>query len=327
MSTKYSNVSAVPLSIAVFLAMDNYDYNDDPLTISATTLIKPVRQTILTTRVDNSLASIDLMQMVPSRIGTAIHTAFEESWTKDHITSMRSLGFPDKVIEKVLVNPKSDQLFDGCIPVYLEQRAHKKLGKWTISGKFDFVGDGRVEDVKTTSTYTAINNTNDEKYILQGSMYRWLNPEIITQDAMAIQFIFTDWSKAKAMADPKYPQQRIQQRILNLVSPMEIERYMRCKLNDIEEYWDAPEESIPLCTDEDLWRSEPVFKYYKNPTSTKRSTKNFDTKQDAMLRFIEDGSVGLVKEVPGQATACKYCSAFSACSQKDALIASGDLTL
>jgi hypothetical protein len=43
--------------------------------------------------------------------------------------------------------------------------------------------------------------------------------------------------------------------------------------------------------------------------------------------MAEDGNVGLVKEVPGQVTACKYCPAFSICSQKDALIAAGDLIL
>ena len=28
-------------------------------------------------------------------------------------------------------------------------------------------------------------------------------------------------------------------------------------------YKDAPEDAIPLCTDEDLWRKETTWKYYK----------------------------------------------------------------
>jgi hypothetical protein len=82
-----------------------------------------------------------------------------------------------------------------------------------------------------------------------------------------------------------------------------------------------------LCNDAELWRAEPVFKYYKNPEKTQRSTKNFETMQEARIRFIEDGSIGLIKEVPGQVTACKYCPAFPLCTQKDDLIASGDLVL
>ena len=59
----------------------------------------------------------------------------------------------------------------------------------------------------------------------------------------------------------------------------------------------------------------------------KIAVKNFDNKQDAYIRLAEDGNVGIVKEQPGQVTACKYCSAFSICSQKDQLIAAGDLQL
>lgn len=325
--SKYANTSSVPLSLAIFLATDNYDRNPDSNTISATALIKPVRQLVLSARVPEDLSPVDLVNLVSSRMGSAIHDAIERSWKDNYKPAMEALGYPKRVIEKIKINPEPHELTDGTIPVYMEQRAHKQVGKFTVSGKYDFIGDGRVEDFKTTSTYTAMNNTNDEKYIWQGSIYRWLNPVIITKDEMAIQFIFTDWSKAKAMQDPKYPQQRIQQRLLPLKSLQETDAFVNRKLNQIEQYWDAKEEDLPLCTDADLWRSEPVFKYYKNPEKRARSTKNFDNRHDAQLRYIEDGSVGTVVEQPGQVTACKYCPAFAVCSQKDALIASGDLIL
>ena len=325
--SKYANTASVPLSLAVFLATDNYDYNDDSNTLSATTLLKPLRQLILSARVPENMSQVDLVQLVPSRMGTAIHDAIERAWKSNAPAALEALGYPKRVIDKIRVNPKPEELQDGIIPIYMEQRAHKQVGKFTISGKYDFIGDGRVEDFKSTSTFTAMHNTHDDKYIWQGSIYRWLNPKIITRDEMAIQFIFTDWSKAKAMQDPKYPQQRIQQRILPLKSLPETDAFVKHKLGQIEHYWDVPEPQLPLCTDEDLWRSEPVFKYYKNPANRKRSTKNFDNYHDAQLRYIEDGSVGVVVENPGQVTACKYCPAFAVCSQKDALVASGDLVL
>jgi hypothetical protein len=324
---KYGNVSSVPMSLAVFLATDNYDYNDDPNTVSATTLIKPVRQVIMASRVPAEDAVIDLEQMMASRLGSAIHDAIERSWKDNYQQALVDIGIPERVIKNVLINPTKDQLFEGCIPVYLEQRASKRVGKWLVSGKFDGVFDGRVEDFKSTSTYTLMNNTNDEKYVLQGSIYRWLNPEIITRDEMAIQFIFTDWSKLRAMQDPNYPQKRFYQKTFGLKSVQETQAFVERKLRLIEEYWDAPENEIPDCSDSDLWRSDPVFKYYKSGIVSQRSTKNFATRQEAMLRYIEDGSRGLVKEVPGQVTACKYCAGFMACSQKDRLVASGDLVL
>jgi len=47
MTLRYANVSDVPLALAVFLATDSYDYNPDPNTVSATTLLKPIRQIVL----------------------------------------------------------------------------------------------------------------------------------------------------------------------------------------------------------------------------------------------------------------------------------------
>ena len=321
----YSNVSAVPLSLAVFLASDSYDY--DASTISATTLIKPVRQIVLAHRVSKDDAMADLVHMMPSRMGSAIHDAIERSWLTNHESAMLALGYPQKIIDRVRINPARPFEEEDIIPIYLEQRAYKQVGNYKVSGKFDFVGDGRVEDFKSTSTFTAVNNTNDAKYIMQGSLYRWLNPEIITKDEMAIQFIFTDWSAARARAEPAYPQSRIQQRVLPLKSIPETDHFVRRKLAQIDQYWNTPEEEVPLCTDEDLWRSSPVFKYYKNPEKTVRSTKNFDTKQEAYIRLAEEGGKGIVIERPGQVTACKYCPAFGACTQKDALIAQGDLVL
>lgn len=323
--TKYVNTSGVPLSIAVFLATDHYDHDSE--TISATSLIKPLRQLILAKRVTTEDAAPDLTQMVASRIGTAIHTAIEQAWMHNFVQAMSDIGIPNHVTKRVVLNPRPEELGEEIIPIYLEQRAYKTVGKHTVSGKFDFVGDGRVEDFKTTSVYTAISNNNDAKYIQQGSIYRWLNPDIITKDEVAIQFIFTDWNAMRAKTETNYPPNRFQQKILPLMSIKETDHYVRSKLAKYEELVDAPESDIPLCTDEDLWRTEPVFKYYKNPEKTARSTKNFDTKQAAYSFMADQGNVGIVVEKPGQVNACKYCPAFSACSQKDTLIAQGDLVL
>jgi len=323
----YSNVSSVPLSMAVFLATDHYDHIDEENYISATSLIKPLRQLILSSRVPRETAPPDLGAMIASRMGQALHDGIERAWIHNYQTALKALGHPQKVIDLIKVNPDRGSLKEGDIPVYLEQRAFKTVGKYRIGGKFDFVGEGRLEDFKSTSVYTAIHNTKDEDYCLQGSIYRWLNPDIVTKDSMAIQFIFTDWSGAKARQDPSYPQKRTVERVIGLKSIAETDAYVRRKLTLIEQYWDAPEAKIPECSDSDLWRSEPVFKYYKNPDKRSRSTKNFDTKQEANLRLAEDGHKGIVIERPGQVTACKYCSGFSVCTQKDRLIASGDLEI
>ena len=322
---KYLNNTGVPLSLAVFLATDNYDHDDS--TISVTTLIKPIRQTVLGARVPAEDALVDISNLVQSRLGSAVHDGIENSWLNGYKKAMAGLGYPTKVIERVLVNPKPEELYEGAIPVYLEQRAHKEIAGRKVSGKFDFVGDGQVEDFKNTTVYTWINNTKSEDYILQGSMYRWLNPEIITKDTMAIQFIFSDWQAVRAKNDQNYPANRTMQKLFHLKPIAETEQYVRNRIALLDRYWNAPEQDIPRCTDDELWRQEPVYKYYKNPNNTGRSTKNFDNKQDAYVRMSQDGNVGKVVEHPGQVVACKYCAAFPVCSQKDDLIAAGDLIL
>lgn len=324
---KFINNGGVPLSMAVFLANDTYDHNTDSNTISATTLLKPLRQIILSKRLPEEMQVIDVITLVKSRMGQAIHDAIERAWKEHHIRAMSALGYPERVIRKVIINPDPDEVTEDDIPVYLEQRSYRDVGEFRVSGKYDFVADGRIEDFKSTSTYTWINGNKTDDYMMQGSLYRWLNPQIVTQDHMAIQFIFTDWSAPQARANPAYPQKAVEQLLIPLLSVDQTEQFVRNKLNDIRRYENTPEKLLPLCSDKELWRSEPSWKYYKNPDKRARSTKNFDNKLEAYQRLAEDGNVGVVVEVPGQVTACKYCPVFPICTQKDALIAEGSLIL
>ena len=206
MSQRFANVSEVPLALAVFLSSDGYDYNDDPCTISATTLLKPLRQIILPSRIPPGEGLVNLADMMSNRMGAAIHDGIERAWLNNHAAAMTALGYPQHIIERVLINPKPEQIQDGSIPIYLEQRLHRKLGKWTISGKFDFVGEGKVQDFKSTSVWTYKNQVNNQKYAQQGSVYRWLDPKLITQDVMDIHYIFTDWKPAVSKTDHRHPQ-------------------------------------------------------------------------------------------------------------------------
>ena len=329
MTPRFANISEVPLALAVFLASDYYDYNSDEFTISTTTLLKPLRQVILPSRIAPGDGLVNLADMMSNRMGAAIHDGIEKAWTSNHVPAMQALGLPQRVIDRVLINPTPDQLKDDSIPVYLEQRLVRQFGKWKITGKFDFVGEGMVQDFKSTSVWTYLNQVNAGKWTEQGSIYRWLDPKLIHQGAMEIHYVFTDWKSAMARTDPKYPPRRFHTQRFDLMSLQETQNLISKKLALIEEFWDAAEPDMPLCTDEELWRSEPRFKYYKSGDITaKRSTKNFDTRQDAVIYMTgPGGGAGAIKEVPGQVMACKYCPAFAACTQKDDLINSGDLLM
>lgn len=323
---KYTNQEQIPLALAVFLAQDGYDHEED--VISATTLLKPVRQVVLAKRVPAEERLVDIAGRVASTIGTAIHDAIERAWKSDNLEQcLKELGYPTRVAQRVKVNPTPEEVAAGCIPVYMEQRAHRMVMGYKISGKFDFIGDGSVQDFKSTSTYTYINQTNKDKYPLQGSIYRWLNPEIVTQSYMYIHYIFTDWSGAKAKSEKDYPKSRVLSQKFPLLSIEETDLFVRQRVAAIHTNMHLAEDLLPLCTDAELWRKETVWKYYKDPTKTTRSTKNYDSKSEAFARFAADGAVGSVREVKGTVMACKFCDAFSVCTQKDRLIADGSLTI
>lgn len=327
MSKRYGNVSGVPLSLAVFLATDNYDHNPDPNTISVTTLLKPVRQIILATRVPQENTTVDLVAQMSNRLGSAMHDAIERSWKDNYAIAMLALGYPQRVIDRIRINPVVVE--PDTIPIYMEQRMSKKVGKWTVTGKFDFIGEGRVQDFKSASVWSYREQTNAHKQIMQGSMYRWLDPVKITDTQMDIIHIFMDWRRAQARTDPNYPPQHFAQQTFNLLDINRTDAYVKQKLADIDRYMDADEKEIPQCEDEDLWRSDAKFKYYKNGNSNaSRSTKNFDSMLDAQTFMYGEGKgAGIIKEVPGEVRACRYCPAFAACTQKDQLIATGHLTM
>lgn len=322
---KYTNQQALPLAIAVYLATDHYDHEDD--TVSATALLKPTRQLILSKRLPEDMSLVDVSRLLKSRMGTSIHDGIEKAWLHNYRDAMTALGYPQRVIDRVVINPDPDTVTEDQIPVYMEQRSYRDFMGVKISGKFDFVAEGMIEDFKSTGTFTWVNGTKDEDYILQGSIYRWLNPKIVTSDQMRINFIFWDWQGARAKADPKYPKSDVAAKTYQLLSLEQTEAFIRNKLTEIARYQDADEADLPLCTDKELWRSSPTWKYYKNPQNTSRSTKNFDNPQDAYLRLQQDGHIGKVVEVSGDVVACKYCSAFPLCSQAKVLVADGSLKL
>ena len=320
-----TNQHNIPLPIAVWLACDDYLYDPDPKVISATSLLRPIRSLVLAQR-DTSQRVTDIHDVVASRLGTATHTAVEVAWLTKHQQAMKALGYPQSVIDQVRINP--DQPSNSEFDIYIEQRVKKKIGNYIISGQFDFVVGGVLHDIKTTKTYSIITGSNDLKYIQQGSIYKWLNPEIITQDYMYINYLFTDWSPMKALADRKeYPQSKVVAKKFNLMGLQETELFIKNRLNEIQQYMHVDQSQLPRCIPKELWQNNPKYAWYKDPTKTRRATKLFESKQEAMIHNAQNGSTGLIVERLAEPTFCKYCPANHMCTQAEGYIADGLLTL
>jgi hypothetical protein len=314
-----TNINDISLPLAVWLASDSYDFTPNEFSISATSLLRPLRQTLLERRLTTETKEVpDVTDFIASRMGHSLHDGIERAWRGDYKDALRRLGYPEKLVESVRINPTNIQ--EGEIPIYLEQRSTTSFMGYVISGKFDMILDGELNDFKSTSVYGYINGTNDEKYIQQGSIYRWLNPTKVTKDYMHIQFIFTDWSRAQSRANQNYPKQRILTKAYPLMSVQETEAWIIERLAQIDKFKKTPQRDLPRCSDKDLWRGNTVYKYFSDPTKTSgRSAKNFTDKLKANL-YLQQKGKGIIIEVPGQVKACGYCPAFPICTQKDEYI-------
>lgn len=303
---------AMSESLGVWLATDNYSGGGSDRTISATTLLKSTRQIVLERRVDSAQATPNINSLIASRIGVAIHNAIEQAWIGPGLVkALEALGLP---AHKYIVNPVGP-VPEGMLAVYVEQRVEKEIDGWIITGQYDIVIVGQLHDVKSTKSYVIQKRLNDTKWAMQGSIYRWLNPEVISDDSVVIECVVLDWSAAGAAASPEYPQQQWVSIRLTLKTLQETESFIRQKLTDITKHLDTPEAELPECTDEELWREGPTYAYFANPEATGRSTKNFDSLHDANMFLAEKGK-GRVDTRPGKVKACAYCPAASICTQR-----------
>jgi hypothetical protein len=327
MAFKYTNPYGISLPLAVWLMHDDYDYDDRPNVISATSLLKPTRALVLKYQNGDLDKEVDIMSLVPARMGSAIHAIAEQAWTDRSNVSkaMGALG-TSKLGEITIINPDMP-VKENEIPVYVEQRHETEVGDYIISGKYDLVIDGTLSDYKSTSVWTYIFDSNALKYTQQGSIYKWLAPDRITDNKIDIQFIFTDWSGSNAARDPKYPQTRVMTRSYPLWPVEQTDKYIKDKLRSVTSLLDKPQDELPQCTSEELWESKTIYKYYKNPAKTARATKNFDSMEEANSRLLDDGGVGTVITVRGEVKACRYCEVSDICEQARNLVNQGRLIL
>ena len=294
--------------IGAWLANDEYSAPKGERTISATTLLKSVKQIVLTRRVEEPAA--DLNSLIASRIGTAAHGAIEATWRSDKLPEL--LIKLKQPAHKYVINPV--EVLPGQIPVWLEQRREKEFQGWTITGQFDTVFNYQLRDIKLTRAWAIQNHVNDDKWAKQGAIYKWLFPEIIKDADMVIEAIAVDWSRSSALSDPSYPAMAWTEVRLRLDEPGSTELWLTEKLSLLEKYLHSPQDEIPECTDEELWRDPPTWAYYASGVVQGRCTKKFATKQEAEGHLLVKGK-GIIEERKGQPKACGYCPAQSICNQ------------
>jgi hypothetical protein len=87
----YTNTADIGLAMAVWLAHDEYssgaNEHEGQNVISATGLLKPIRQLVLSNRVPPSDRQVDVSDFIASRLGHAIHDSIEHAWKRSWPTA------------------------------------------------------------------------------------------------------------------------------------------------------------------------------------------------------------------------------------------------
>ena len=301
----FTNKKNIPLALQVMLATDNYDHNSDPKTISVTSILRPLRSLVLKSS-QRSEPVKDIFMNIASVVGTAIHNALEEAWESPE-EALETLGITD---------------FDKHI-VLTEIRSERVIAGWTVSGKFDICIDGQVQDLKNVNCYAYSKLENREKFILQLSIYKWLNPKDISDDFGVILYHHPDWTSLGKVKQPdSYPPAKMHGEKVLLLSSSEVETYLTKRLGALTAIKEGSTH-LPECTPQELWQRDTIYKYYKNPLKKGKSTRTSTSSALVYDAYTKDFCVGEVVEIKGKVMACNYCDVSNCCSQKDTIEKAG----
>jgi len=239
------------------LAHSDYDFKPKSRQISATTLLKPIKEIVLAQQNPDLLPTMDVTDFTAAKLGSSFHAVLEKVWTEEphFVTTVIKDYFPEYADRELLVNPTKKQIkkSDNPLVVYIEQRGFISINGWDIFMKFDVVFDGQVQDAKTTSAWKYAKGDILD-YQLQMGMGKIIHPKIIKDiDHFKIHYIFKDWS-AKYENTPNYPSASAISATYPHLPNQEVIDWIEDRLNLLEDtlYSGYDAQDIP-CSDHDRW--------------------------------------------------------------------------
>lgn len=254
--------------------------HNKPGNISATTLLKGVKEILLTNRHWDNMTD-DVSDRIWAIFGTAVHSMLE------HET-------PD---------------------TFAEEYTALKIGDYTVTGRIDCYNmkDAVIEDYKTASTWKIIFKDFDDWY-KQGMIYAYLMRKN-GFDVKRCRFIamLKDWSKSKAKHDASYPDSPVYVHQFDVTEKgiEEIEAFIVEKLNAIKLCETFGDDEITECTKEERWAKDDVYAVMK--AGRKTAIKLYGNEDEAKMRADDEN--GYVEKREGVSTKClEYCSCCDYCN-------------
>ena len=276
-TNKYNLPSAIVRSLE-----SDYQYKDKRY--SVTSLLNPVRETLLKRRYDNEIET-DAVDMIWALWGTGIH--------------------------KMLENQKQDGELSE------QQLEYQFSNGYTLSGYADFIdlNNNEILDYKSTSVYQFNNKDSHEKWKKQLQMYMYLYYKMtgVHIQTGKIWLFMRDWSKGKLLQGYDYPKHPVMSLTFDLGHPNNVSVWILEHLQALIDNETVADNDLPLCTLEERWNSGDTFAIMKS--TNKRAIKIHGTLQDAEDHLANLNADYWIEERKGIDRKClDYCSANIFCN-------------
>lgn len=301
-----TNDKNIPVALAVMLATDNYNFKPSPNRISVTSLIDSPKKWILSNQISETGVT-DISMLIAARMGSSFHAAIEKAW-EDPKEALYALGYTTEQVES--------------LKVAQEVRMYRDVLGWTVSGQFDMVLNGYLQDHKEMGMYK-YEKADFDSFRKQMSIYRWLDQgEHIHSSKASLNIHLKGWSALEASYKKDYPQCAMLSYPIELMTLKETEEFVTERIKLFQETSKLAPSEMPDCTGKELWQEPPVWQYFANPTNIK-ATKNFPTEHEATQHLLLKGK-GVIKFKSSKARRCmQYCPAYSICPQAHKLKSMG----
>jgi hypothetical protein len=279
---KYTNKLNLPEFL--FNIVNKNDHISNPLSYGVTSLLSPVRETILRKKFDNELSE-DVNDMINMIFGSAFHKLMEEH---DKSDSLKEYKISFEI-------PETKRFLSGIIDKYDQN---------------NFI----VYDYKTTTTYKVIENEFDD-YKLQGLMYAWLlKQEKKHVEKITFQLFLKDFSKSKSERTDNYPESAFYEWNYTIKPNdlKEIEEFITHKMKRLKINEDLPIDLLDMCSDEERWYSGDSYAVIK--IGKQKAERVFNTEKEAFDYSMNKSPNSVIHKRKGTYNKCeKYCSVRTIC--------------
>jgi hypothetical protein len=255
--------------------------HNDPGSISATTLLKGIKEIILTDRHWDQLED-DASDRVWAVLGTAVHALLEHEGEND----------------------------------FTEQFMSAEMHNVKITGRIDNYNmeTGTVTDYKTATVWKIKFRDFDDWY-KQGMIYAWL----LAQNGFVIKrcrfiALLKDHSKNEARRDSGYPPGPIYIYEFD-VTPERLAEIESFIAERVAKYWQClplKDDAIPPCLPEERW--DKPAKYAVKKEGRKTAVRVLDSEDEASKMAADLGKGHYIETRRGESVKCQgYCSCCEFC--------------